>query len=50
MCDCWRSIFFSLLEFILKFRLQSDFAKRLVKNLYVRIMLSVMNDFLIARK
>lgn len=48
--DCCRSILSSLFEFILKFRLWSDFANRLVKNLYVRIMLSIMNGFLIARK
>lgn len=47
--DCCGSIFVSLLEFSLKFGLQGDFANRFVKNLYVRIMLSIMNDLLIAR-
>lgn len=48
--DCCQNILSSLLEFSLKFGLWSDFANRLVKNLYVRIMLNIMNDFLIARK
>lgn len=47
--DCCGSILVSLLEFNLKFGLQGDFANRFVKNPYVRIMLSIMNDFLIAR-
>lgn len=48
--DCCRSTLFSLLEFVLKFGHQSEFASRLVKNLYVRIILGMINDFLIARK